>query len=221
MKLVKQLLSMLLAMLLAIVLLLPAVHAEEMEAAAQEIAAQDAPVITITKQPAAFTKTLTNKEITLSVEAKIPEGVDGTLRYQWYQMDGGVAVALAGETFPALRLRLMYDDSEGFRFLKSADDAAAKRYYQVVITCDYTEDGQDKNVDAASEIAEIYAYPSAAEYFRSVWRYFTSPIHREAKTVATKITKVIMITMLTPLSIFILLLSPMVVFVNYLFFWLK
>ena len=165
MKLVKQLSSMLLAMVLAFGLLLPAAHAEEGEVVAQEIAAQAAPVITITKQPEAFTKTLTGKEITLSIEAKIPEGVDGTLRYQWYQVDSdGIAVELKGETAAVLRLRLTYEDLRNFKPSGETDNGVRNLYYHVTVTCDYAENGQEKSISATSKKAEIFAYFSLRDY---------------------------------------------------------
>jgi|GEM_PF-5567585 len=226
MKLVKQLLSVLLAMLLAFGLFLPAAYAEEGEVIAQEVAteevdvqevaAQDviveeAPVITITKQPKAFTKTLTNKEVTLSVEAKMPESVDSTLRYQWYYLNkAGTAVKMEGETSPALRLRLMLD---------SPDEPLVNRYYFVTITCDYIEDGQEKSVSAASEKAEVAVYPSPTDCFRTIWSFVTTVIHIKAEGSAAKFAKWIVLVFELPTMLLMFLASPIMILFNYIRFW--
>jgi len=229
MKLVKQLLSALLAMLLAFGLFLPA-HAEEVEAAAQEVIteevaaqeifAQEAPVITITKQPEAFTKTLTNKEITLSVEAKIPEGVEGTLRYQWYQReDGGASTELAGETSAVLHVRPKFDDLGKLKLSESLGEVTTGGgwlYYQVIVTCDYMEDGQEKSVSATSGKAEVLVYPSLLDYFRINWRLGTHFIYVHPEDSMGKFIKwfaAIIMPIIMPFSIIFL---PF----DYLKFWL-
>jgi len=220
MKLTKQLLSVLLAMALAFGLLLPAAHAEESDAAAQ-----DAPVITIVTQPKAFTKTLTNKEVTLSVEAKIPEGVNGTLRYQWYQMDDdGVAVEMEGESSPELRLRLTFDDLRKRKWLESVDEMMTSGtnslYYYVMATCDYTEDGQEKSVSATSTKAEVYVYPSLVDFFRLLWSIGTYFIRIQPEGAKDNFLRCGMAIM-TPMMIsFVCILLPMVLPFEYIRFWL-
>ena len=220
MKLAKQLLSALLAMLLAFGLFLPA-HAEEAEAAAQEVIAQEAPVITIVTQPKKRVKTKTNKEITLSVEAKIPEGVNGTLSYQWYRLDeDGTAVELAGETSPVLRLHLTSDDLKKVKMFQSVDELAGganQLYYHVTVTCGYTEDGQEKSVSAESSKAEVYVYPSLAEYYSLLWRASTFLFRVQPQDDFEKLLKRTLAIVLLVVMPFTILFSPFI----YLKIWLK
>jgi len=225
MKLAKQLLSALLAMLLAFGLFLP-VHAEEVEAVAQEIAAQEAPVITITKQPEAFTKTLTNKEITLSVEAKIPEGVEGTLRYQWYQIDeDGMDVELEGETSPVLRRHLAFDDTKRTFSGKVYYDVGSLCYYAIA-TCDYLEDGQSKSVNVASEKAEVYVYFSLYDYifkmipssFQFFLGFFSAPEDDPFLQKASKVLSVFILVIAAPIMMILL---PIILPYGYIKFWFK
>jgi len=203
MKLVKQLLSTLLVMALAFSLLLPVAYAEEGEAVvqeivaqevdAQEVIAQDAPVITITTQPKASTVTVTKKEVLLSAEAKTPEGINGTLRYQWYQLDkDGVAMELAGETASTLRVRPTYEDLDGFllhELLGKLTLGPGTLRYRVRIICDYTEDGQEKSVNAESETVKIYVRSSLADCFHMMWDFNTFVLRMQPKDIAEKVAK--------------------------------
>lgn len=73
MKTTKRLLAVLLAVLLGLAVLAP------MTSAADDSAY--APIIT--KQPKAEVTVFTGKELVLEVEAKLPDGVEGTLSYEW------------------------------------------------------------------------------------------------------------------------------------------
>jgi len=244
MKLLKRLLSVLLVMALAFSLLLPVAYAEEgeaatqeivaqevdtqeveaqeVEAAEQEVAAQETPVITIVKQPKGRTKTATNKEISFSVEAKIPENVNGTLRYQWYQLDkDGVATELAGETSSVLRLRLIFDDlaqagSDGDVYEPRSGAGPNSLYYYVVIICDYTEDGQEKSVNAMSEKTEVFLYHSLPDYFRAIWQLASFIIFVKPKQADDKVAKWYIMAFL-PIIIPMLIINTPVYYLRILF----
>jgi len=128
MKTTKRVLSILLAILLGLALLAP------MASAAGDPAY--APIIT--KQPKASVTVLTTKDLVLEVEAKLPDGVQGTLSYEWYRdgrkVDGNGA-------------KLVY---------RSGGIASHDSRFWAVITNTYIDDeGQEQTASLTSDTCTV------------------------------------------------------------------
>jgi len=90
----------------------------------------------ITKQPKPEVTAFTNKDLILEVEAKLPEGVEGTLSYAWYAeaWNGGLVGTDA---------KLVY---------RSGSIYYRTSYFQVEVTNTYLdEDGQEQTASVTSE----------------------------------------------------------------------
>ena len=161
MKTTKRVLGIVLALAMVLTLALPA--------GAADTPHPMAPVIT--KEPAlalSLSQRMTEAETFITVgtpfsfsavEAELPDGVTGTLEYQWYQN----SLPIVGANGPELTVSITLEDVKA-RIVSTFVSGAS--YYVEVINR-YVEDGQEKTAVTTSQ--ELYVTPCLT--FEDAFRY--------------------------------------------------
>jgi len=161
MKITKRLLSIALALVLGLGLLVPAFAAAEID--------PNAPIILRQPNEAAFL--FIGDTLRLTVEARLPQGSEGTLSFAWYyyepEFDEEPKAIGAGQN---LTLAITHDFFYGDATPEERAMYAGKIYhFYVVVTNDFTdEDGQLQSVPVQSESAEVVC---AGSHWRMVFEY--------------------------------------------------
>jgi len=141
MKTTKRILSIALALLLALALLAPMAFAEDETD-------PNAPVIDV--QPQEIGGVKVGKTFTLTVQARLPEGVDGTLSYQWINAASGTSIA----TGTSATLTAVFGEN-GIGDDDLENPLYSTSYYYVVVTNTYEEGGVTKTASTQSETVTV------------------------------------------------------------------
>jgi len=148
MKTTKRLLSLLLALALGLALCVPAFAADEAD--------PYAPIIT--KQPIEYITVREGKKLVLEITAKLPDGIQGKLSYDWFTEFGSEAIASGARASIPITRDMLYGMT-GFTY-----------YFNVVVTNTYTDDnGEEQTASITSDTVSARVYPGYGMALAYAW----------------------------------------------------
>ena len=110
----------------------------------------------ITKQPKATQYICAGKDITLEVQARLPDGVEGTLSYAWYDATAPYSPISTDAKFV---LTISKNESLGSKII------------YVVVTNTYNNDeGEERKASTTSSTIEISIAPTLLNYLSTIWQ---------------------------------------------------